>query len=50
MIYRGTDYLGKVVEGHELKVDLTGTWIREETAYGYTETKVDPDSVREVEE
>lgn len=50
MLYIGINYEGKEVYGHVLKVDLTGTWIREETPYGYTETRVEPDNVREIEE
>lgn len=50
MLYIGTDYQGKEVKGHELWADLSGTWIREETEWGYTETRVDPDDVQEVEE
>lgn len=50
MLYIGTDYQGKEVRGHEMWADLSGAWIREETDYGYTETRVDPNSVKEIDE
>lgn len=50
MLYIGTDYQGKEVRGHELWADLSGTWIREETPYGYTETRIEPDTVKEIDE
>lgn len=50
MIYTGKDYKGEEIYGHELRADLSGTWIREETEFGYRETRVDPDSVKEIEE
>lgn len=50
MLYIGTDYKGQEVRGHELWADLSGTWIREETDYGYTETRVDPNSVKGIDE
>jgi len=50
MLYIGKDYQGKEVKGHGLRIDLSGTWIKEETDYGYTETLVDSASVKEIEE
>lgn len=50
MLYIGTDYKGQEVRGHELWADLSGAWIREKTDYGYTETRVDPNSVKEIDE
>ncbi len=51
MIYTGINFEGKEISGHILHQDEMGwTWIREETGYGYTDTRVDPGSVREIEE
>lgn len=51
MVYTGIDFLGKEVVGHELKYYPDGSlWIREENDYGYRETRIDPDTVREHEE
>ena len=48
-------YIGKsvdglrIIEGNEVRVDLEGTWIIDRSPSGYQESKVFPESVKEVE-